>query len=69
MRYEDAITCPYCGHKGKNYGFLKEWDYTYLHVNYLQCPLCNEKFRMNWGTKENGTKLIYTIPRSMIKSQ
>lgn len=68
MHYESPISCPYCGHIGKDFEFLKEWNYTYLHVNYLQCPQCDNRFRMNWGEKENGKTLIYTIPRGRTKS-
>ena len=63
MKYEKPMTCPYCNYKGTEYELLKEWDYTYLHVNYLSCPKCNNKFRMNWGEKEDGTKVTYTIPK------
>ena len=63
MKYEQPVTCPFCGSKGVNFPLIGEWDYTYLHVNYLKCPSCNEKFRINWGEKEDGTKLVYTIPR------
>lgn len=63
MKYEKLIICPYCGRKDTGYDLLKEWDYTYLHVNYLNCPKCNNKFRINWGEKEDGTKVAYTIPK------
>lgn len=63
MIYQQDLTCPYCGFKGRNFALLKEWDYTYLHVNYLNCENCNNRFRINWGEKEDGTKVFYTIPR------
>ena len=63
MKYDKKIMCPYCENEGTGYELLKEWDYTYLHVNYLICPKCKNKFRMNWGVKEDGIKVAYTIPR------
>lgn len=63
MKYDKTLKCPYCGWKGDNFIFLKEWTYTYLMVNMIQCPKCNKKFRINWGEKENGEKVEYTIPK------
>jgi predicted RNA-binding Zn-ribbon protein involved in translation (DUF1610 family) len=65
MRYERSLKCPYCGREGKDFTFLKEWTYTYLNVNRFQCPECKEKFRINWGEKETGEKVEYTIPRPL----
>lgn len=65
MRYEKILKCPYCGKEGKGFVLLKEWTYTYLNVNMLRCPKCNEKFRINWGEKENGEYVEYTIPKSL----
>ena len=64
VKYQGEITCPFCGHKGKDFEVQKEWTYTYLFVNYVCCPSCDQKFRINWGEREDGTKVEYTIPRS-----
>lgn len=65
VEYDGEITCPYCGHKGKNFKLIKDWAHGMQLVNRLKCPECEGDFRFYWGEKMDGKEFSYTIPKSL----
>lgn len=63
MVYEKEITCPYCGHKGTDFNFEKEWLHGSHLVNRFSCPSCGGRFRYYWGERGDGTPFHYIIKK------
>lgn len=64
-KYEKAIECPHCGHKGVDFKVVKEWAHGLHLVNRVKCASCDFDFRIYWGEKMSGENFVYTIPKKL----
>jgi len=63
MQYSGIIRCPNCKIESDKYNFKREWTSLNLFVNEVECNNCGFTYRIYFGSKKDGSPIVYTIPK------
>lgn len=64
MKYSSSVICPDCGYESENHNFKREWISMDLNVNEISCKSCGFVFRVYFGSRKDGSDIVYTIPKN-----